>query len=334
MKAIFVSDAKETLLNVYAPTVRERLAAMVVLDPFVYAKNDLLATPDAFAEVEIVFSTWGMPVLTEEEIAILSPNLKCLFYAAGTVQTFARPFLKRGVRIFSAWAANAVPVAEYAVAQIVLAGKGFYAQSRRIRDQKSWREAANARGSYPGNYGARVGLIGCGMIGSLVAEMLKQYHFDVVAFDPFLSEEKANALGVTRVSLAELFATSQVVSNHLANNPATVGMLNGPLFEKMLPYATFLNTGRGAQVVEEDLVAILRARPDITAVLDVTMPEPPVDGHPFYTLENCFLTPHIAGSLCDEVVRMAEYMEKELTLYLDGAPLRYEVTEKMLETMA
>ena len=87
-------------------------------------------------------------------------------------------------------------------------------------------------------------------------------------------------------------------------------------------------------MVEEDLVAILRARPDITAVLDVTMPEPPEDGHPFYTLENCFLTPHIAGSLCDEVVRMAEYMEKELTLYLDGAPLRYEVTEKMLETMA
>ena len=120
MKAIFVSDAKETLLNVYAPTVRERLAAMVVLDPFVYAKNDLLATPDAFAEVEIVFSTWGMPVLTEEEIATLFPNLKCLFYAAGTVQTFARPFLKRGVRIFSAWAANAVPVAEYTVAEIIL----------------------------------------------------------------------------------------------------------------------------------------------------------------------------------------------------------------------
>ena len=111
-------------------------------------------------------------------------------------------------------------------------------------------------------------------------------------------------------------------------------MLGGALFEKMLPYSTFLNTGRGAQVVEDDLVRILRERPDITAVLDVTDPGPPVDGHPFYTLENCFLTPHVAGSLGGEVVRMAEYMEKELTLYLDGAPLRYEVTEKMLETMA
>ena len=334
MKAIFVSDAKETLLNVYAPSVRARLSDRVILAPAVYDKKDLLASPDAFSDTEIVFSTWGMPVLTEEEIARVFPRLKCLFYAAGTVQTFARPFLKRGVRIFSAWAANAVPVAEYSVAQIILAGKGFYAQSRRIRDQKSWREAANARGNYPGNYGARVGLVGCGMIGSLVAQMLKAYRFDVVAFDPFLSDDRAEELGVTKVSLDELFATSQVVSNHLANNPQTVGMLNGTLFEKMLPYATFLNTGRGAQVVEEDLVAALRARHDITAVLDVTMPEPPEDGHPFYTLENCFLTPHVAGSLCGEVVRMAEYMADELDLYLGGASLRYEVTEKMLATMA
>lgn len=334
MKAIFVSDAKETLLNVYAPAVRERISKAVTLAPVVYNKADLLASPEAFADTEIIFSTWGMPVMTEEEIACVFPRLKCLFYAAGTVQTFARPFLQRGVRIFSAWAANAVPVAEYTVAEIILAGKGFYAQSRRIHDQASWREAANARGNYPGNYGARVGLVGCGMIGSLVAKMLKAYRFDVVAFDPFLSDARAEEIGVTKVSLDELFATSQVVSNHLANNPDTVGMLGGALFESMLPYATFLNTGRGAQVVEDDLVATLRARPDITAVLDVTMPEPPEDGSPFYTLENCFLTPHVAGSLCDEVVRMAEYMEKEFSLYLSGAPLRYEVTPKMLETMA
>ena len=87
-------------------------------------------------------------------------------------------------------------------------------------------------------------------------------------------------------------------------------------------------------MVEEDLVRILRERPDITAVLDVTAPEPPIDDHPFYTLDNCFLTPHIAGSLENEVVRMAEYMFEEFLLYAKGAPQRYEVTEKMLATMA
>jgi phosphoglycerate dehydrogenase-like enzyme len=155
-----------------------------------------------------------------------------------------------------------------------------------------------------------------------------------VAYDPFLSKERADALGVKHVELEELFSTAQVVSNHLANNKQTKGMLNRKLFEKLVPFATFLNTGRGAQVVEDDLVQVLQARPDLTAVLDVTYPEPPEADHPFYTLPNCFLTPHIAGSLGDEVVRMAEYMAEELAAYLAGTPTRYEVSEKMLETMA
>jgi stage II sporulation protein E len=73
---------------------------------------------------------------------------------------------------------------------------------------------------------------------------------------------------------------------------------------------------------------------DITALLDVTWPEPPVEGHPFYTLENCLLTPHIAGSAGDEVCRMAEYMLEECKAYLSDEPCKYEVSLRMLETMA
>ena len=98
--------------------------------------------------------------------------------------------------------------------------------------------------------------------------------------------------------------------------------------------AVFLNTGRGAQVVEADLARALAERPDLTAVLDVTYPEPPDPGHAFYTLPNCILTPHIAGSLGDEVVRMAEYMLAECRAWLSGRPVQYEVTEAMLATMA
>ena len=98
--------------------------------------------------------------------------------------------------------------------------------------------------------------------------------------------------------------------------------------------ATFINTGRGAQVVEDDLVRALTERPDLTAVLDVTYPEPAPLDHEFYSLPNCFLTPHIAGSLGNEVHRMAEYMYEEFVRYLGGEQTRYEVTAKMLETMA
>ena len=103
----------------------------------------------------------------------------------------------------------------------------------------------------------------------------------------------------------------------------------------MMPYSTFINTGRGAQLIEEDLIRMLRERPDVTAILDVTYPkEPPERDHPFYSMPNCILTPHIAGSLGNEVIRMSEYMAEEFEAYLKGEPTRYEVSLKMLETMA
>lgn len=323
MKSIFLG-AKEQINRVFSKEVKEELFRLAGLSDTVYTKE----SEEDFSGVEYIFSTWGMPIFEKEEIQTRFPSLKGVFYAAGTVQSFARPFLECGVKVYSAWAANAVPVAEYTVSQIILANKGFFASSR-LASVGEREKAAAVFSGYRGNFGARVGLIGVGMIGSLVAEMLRAYKLSVCAFDPFLSDERANALGIEKVSLEELFKTSTVVSNHLANNPETVGILKGVHFESLPKNATFLNTGRGAQVVESELVAVLEKRPDITAVLDVTYPEPPEKDSPFYTLENCILTPHIAGSSGDEVHRMAEYMLEEFK-----NPGRYEVTVKMLETMA
>ena len=90
-------------------------------DERVYKKEDVMQCPESFRDTEYIFSTWGMPVFTEEEIKEYLPGLRAVFYGAGSVQSFARPFLNCGVKVFSAWAANAVPVAEYTVAQIILA---------------------------------------------------------------------------------------------------------------------------------------------------------------------------------------------------------------------
>ena len=172
------------------------------------------------------------------------------------------------------------------------------------------------------------------MIGKMVIEKLKDLHLNVLVFDPFLPDEKAKELGVVKCELPELFEKSFVISNHLANNAQTKGMLDYNLFASMRRNAVFLNTGRGAQVVEDDLVRVLTERSDLTAVLDVTFPEPPVSGHPFYTLENCVLTPHIAGSSGNEVHRMAEYMLAEFEKNEREQSSPYEVTLKMLETMS
>jgi len=296
----------------------------------VYSKEDILNTPGQFKDTEYIFSTWGMPEFTEDEIKKYLPNLKAIFYAAGTVQKFARPFLNCGVKIFSAWAANAVPVAEFTVAQITLANKGFF-KTMRFTDKTESRKIFK---NYPGNFNVKIGIIGAGMIGKLVINMLKAYRLEVLVFDPFLPDEKARELGVTKVDLDTLFSECQVVSNHLANNEQTKGMLCGKHFEKMLPYSTFINTGRGAQVVESELIATLKSRPDIMALLDVTYPEPPEKDSELYTLPNCILTPHIAGSSGYEVRRMGEYMKSEYDAFVNGRPTKYEVTFKMLETMA
>lgn len=334
IKAIFLSNIPDRVSYVYPKETIELLSQIAEADTAVYTKDDILNAPERFSQVRWIFSTWGMPAFKREEIQHIFPKLECVFYGAGSVQGFARPFLACGVRVFSAWAANSVPVAEYTAAQIILANKGFFALSALRSRGICAGEIGAIQGKYPGNYGATVGIIGAGMIGSKVIELLKAYDLPVKVFDPFLSAEKAQKLGVTTCSLEELFETCTVVSNHLANNPQTREMLTYDHFTRMMPYATFLNTGRGQQVREADLVRILRERPDLTAVLDVTWPEPPEEGHPFYQMENCILTPHIAGSSGQEVHRMARYMVEEFRRMRSGEPCLYEVTEKMLETMA
>ena len=332
MKSLFLGD-KKIIDMVYAPNVRIALSEKAGLDPdYVISLNDLPQTNTN--EVQFLFGTWSFPAMTEDQIAEYFPNLKAVFYGAGSVQGFARPFLKSGVKVFSAWAANAVPVAEYTLSQILLASKGFFQTSTLY--SHGGRAALNALEDlrFPGNFGCKVGIIGAGMIGKLVIQMLREHHLQVLVFDPFLPDETAKDLGVEKCSLERLFAECQTISNHLANNKQTVGMLRYELFASMLPGAVFINTGRGAQVVEADLCRLLQERPDVCAVLDVTWPEPPQEGHLFYQLPNAVMTPHIAGSIGDEVHRMAEYMLEEYLHFEAGEPCRYEVTESMLATMA
>ena len=187
---------------------------------------------------------------------------------------------------------------------------------------------------YIGNYKQKVGLIGCGMIGSLVAEFLKQYSLEVLVYDPYISDEKLSALGAKRASLEEIFSSCRVISNHLPNHKETRKMFDEKLFSMMLPNSSFINTARGNQVNEDDLVRMLKKRKDITALLDVTYPEPARADHPFFSLPNCYVTPHIAGSRAGEVSRMAEYIMNEAECYIKNEPCKYEVTLEMLKTMA
>ena len=106
-------------------------------------------------------------------------------------------------------------------------------------------------------------------------------------------------------------------------------MLRREHFEALPEHATFINTGREATVVEEDLVAVLRARPDLAALLDVSSHSPALEALP-----NCALSSHIAGSQNAECRRMADFVIEEFERYRKGEALRYAVALEMLPTMA
>lgn len=325
-KAVFIGSAYN-IARVYEGTAEKLAETLDFVEP-VYDGG--LPRSDA----DYIFTTWGMMPFSKEQIADRFPNLKAVFYAAGSVQSFAREFIASGVKVFSAWGANAVPVAQFTVAETLLALKGWFASVHRSGD--TWKNHG-AAGIYPGIMGGKVGIIGAGMIGKMVISSLSssELRVEVLVYDKFTDGEAISKLGGRKATLEEIFSECDVISNHLANLPATVGMIGYELFSRMRPGAVFINTGRGAQVDADGMIRALSEDKSRIAVLDVTDPEePPRAGSPLYAMENVFLTPHIAGSMGNEVRRMAEYMYDDFKRYEAGMPTMYEVTERMLDTMA
>ncbi len=328
-KALFILNPDSARI-IYPPRLMAEIGRQVeILGPVLDAK-DALTRPELLREAEVLFSGWGAPRLDNAYLAAL-PALKIVFYGAGSVKGLVTDASwARGVRVCSAWAANAVPVAEFTLAQILLSLKQTWHYMLETRR----RGAHPAKIPAAGAYGSTVGLVSLGMIGRRVCNLLKPFDLKVIAYDPFVKPEAAAALGVELCSLEDVFRRADVVSLHTPWLKETEGLITGALFAAMKDRATFLNTARGAVVNEPEMIAVLQARPDLTAVLDVTWPEPPVPGSPLYTLPNVFLTPHIAGSMHGECARMGSYMLEELKLWRAGSPLQWELDARRAALLA
>jgi phosphoglycerate dehydrogenase-like enzyme len=329
-KAAFFYDYPASDGDVFGGGRRERIAQLVRLYPEVVTGASFARHAPALADVEVIFATWGMPAFSASELSQL-PSLKAVFYAAGNVKSFALPLIERDIVLVSAWAINAIATTQLALSQVLLTCRGYFRGVRRYAETKSLGAAKAFQRT--GAAGESVGIIGMGWIGRRLAAELLALGFQVLASDPFLSFERARELGVEKVTLEELFRRSYIVSNHIPDLPSTKQVLGGALFESMRDGATFINTGRGAQVVEADLACVLGARTDLTALLDVTEPEPPLASSPLWTLPNVVISPHIGGTIGDEVTRLSDAVIAEFEAWDAGKPLRYQVTREVLETM-
>ncbi|NJK91553.1 MAG: hydroxyacid dehydrogenase [Blastochloris sp.] len=285
------------------------------------------------AEAELVISTWGFPRL-DQEILSRAPQLKAVFYAAGTVKGWVTPAVwERKLHVTSAASSNAVPVCHYTVSMILLSLKNVLPMTRTFQDQgrKAWdrgRYAITGAGSH-----SRIGIIGASKVGRLVMAEMKRLGLEMLVFDPYLSAEAARKLGAGKVELNELLSQSDIISIHAPRTEETHHLLNTSNLGLIKKGATLINTARGDLIDETALVVELR-KGEWTAVLDVTEPEPPLEGSELYRLPNCFLTPHVAGSLGYECRLMATQAIEELELYLSGQPALEQVREQDLRIMA
>ena len=311
---------------IYGPEEERDIAELVDVFAPPQTRNIAMEHPGLLAEADVIFSGWGGPLL-DDTFLDAAPKLQAVFYGAGSMSSLITPAVwERRIVLSSALKANAVPVAEYALATILFSLKHGWRLSRLTKANRFHPD----RNAVPGCYGSTVGIISLGAIARKLLELLRPFDLDVTVYDPYLAEVEARALGVEQVSLDNLFRRSDVVSLHAPSFPETRGMITGEHIDSMKPGATFINTARGELVRESEMIEVLSRRPDLHAVLDVTLEEPPAADSPLYTLENVTLTPHMAGSVGSECRRMGRYMVEELTRYLAGEPLKYALTHEVV----
>ncbi|WP_460799979.1 hydroxyacid dehydrogenase [Microbacterium sp. GXF0217] len=284
-------------------------------------------------DTEILLSSWGAPQLDAEMLARM-PRLRAVVHAAGSVQDLVSDELwDRGIVVTSAADANAVPVAEFAVASIVLAFKRAFVHVRnQERESFAWADLVTSA-AY-GSAGRTVGVVGFSRIGRRVVQMLRQMDdVTVIVADPVVDASAVAEAGAQLVALPELLHRADVLSLHAPALPETRHMIGAVELAALRDGATVINTARG-MLIDHDALYEACASGRIDAVLDVTDPDPlPVDA-PLRHLPNVALTPHIAGSMGTDVRRLADAALDDVEALLVGAPLSGAITRRDMQVSA
>lgn len=318
----------EFLPQLFPEPLMRRLLAVLDLDPGLVAEDfaDPVVQP-VLAEAEVLVTSWGAPGLRDEVIA-KAPRLRAVLHAAGSVKSIVGGAAwDRPVAVSSSSGANALPVAEYTLAAILMAGKNLFNLREDFRTERSFRLGH----IHPeiGNFGRTVGIVGASRIGRRVLELLRPFDFEVLLADPYLAPDEAAALGAELADLDSLVARCDVVSVHAPDLPETAGLIGAERLAAMKDGAVVVNTARGRLVDTDALTAELRTG-RLSAVVDVTHPEPLPRDSPLFDLPNVFLTPHVAGSHGNELSRMGRYMVEEAERLSRGEPLVHEVDPRTL----
>jgi len=298
----------------------------------IHDSDDL--TPDAIKptlkNADIAITSWGSGLLTAE-VLDAAPNLKLVVHAAGSVKPIVTEEMwKRGIRVTSSTKPLGIGVAECAVGFAISASKNFYNVNEDIHNG-GWDERRHeCRELYEQN----VGVISAGFVGRHFIKLMNNFGVNIMLYDPYITEERAESLGAKKVELPELLEKSDILSVHAPSIPETNHMINADTLKLMKKDAILINTARGSIVDEMALYEHMKAGNLRYACIDVYDPEPPLADNPLRTLKNVIMTPHLAGLANNGKLRIGTHVTEEIDRFLRCEPLECEITEDMLSKMA
>lgn len=220
---------------------------------------------------------------------------------------------ERGVMVVNAPQSNILSAAEQAMALLL-------AQARNIPQAHSALVAGKwERSKWEGVelYGKTLGVIGLGRVGALVAQRALAFGMRLVAFDPYVSAERAKHMGVELLSLDEVMAISDFISIHLPKNKETLGLIDAAMLKKAKPGLRIINTARGGIINETDLADAIRSGHIQGAGLDVFETEPTTES-PLFSLESVIVTPHLGASTAEAQDKAGITIAEQVELALAG----------------
>lgn len=305
-----------------------RLARLRALAP-----TPRLAIDDGdISDTEILLTSWGAPRL-DAVLLDRMPRLRAVVHAAGSVQQLVSDDLwRREITVTSAADANAVPVAEYTFATIILAFKRAFVHMRSPSTVLEWRDLVGS--TRYGSVGRTVGIVGFSRIGRRVVRMLGQLDgIRILVADPFVSPQTVAEAGAELLPLDDMLGQVDVLSLHAPALPETRHMIGAAELAALRDGATVINTARG-WILDHDALLAECESGRLDAVLDVTEPDPlPIDAA-LRGLPNVALTPHIAGSMGTEARRLADSALDDVEELLRGGVPSQVITRLDMELSA
>lgn len=247
-----------------------------------------------------------------EEVLNAAKKLKVVGRAGIGVDNIDVPACtQHGVVVMNTPLGNAITTAEHALAMM-------FALARQIpHANQTTQNGQWAKSSYMGVEltGKLLGIIGSGNIGSIVAKKAIGFGLKVQAYDPYLTEERANSLGIKKVELEELLSNSDIVSLHVPRTPETENIIDASAINKMKKGALLINCARGGLVDELALRVALESGHLKGAALDVFIDEPARE-NPLFGLDNVVCTPHLGASTTEAQEKVAVQIAEQISDYL------------------